>query len=248
MKNTITGVIITKNEERNITETISELSFCDEVIVCDNVSTDGTLKLARKTKAIVISKKFESYSDQRNYALDKATGDWVFFLDADERVSENLQKEIIEFVGNSRKDALKFKRDDCFLGQKILHGENATVTLLRLAKRDSGVWKRDVHEYWDVTGTFDTAKYPIKHYSPKNISSYIEKLNNFAKIHSQENLKEGKNPSLVFVIFIPFLKFIDDYILKLGFLDGVAGFVIAVSMSLHSFLSWSTMYFSKNNE
>lgn len=244
----LTGVIITKNEEKNISEAITNLDFCDEIIVCDNNSSDKTTRLAKDLKAKVFSKKFTDYSQQRNYALDRAVDGWIFFLDADERVTNELRDEIKTIVKNNLVDGVYFKRTDYFLGKKLHFGETGSVRLLRLAKKASGVWRRGVHEYWDVEGRTTNAKNGIQHNSHSDLSSLIEKLNKYSKIHALENSKSGKISNIAKVIFFPVLKFKLNYIIRMGFLDAVHGFVFALMMSFHSFLSWSILFLEKNKK
>src|SRR3989344_1195280 len=159
----LTGIIITKDEEENIRSAIHNLDFCDEIIVCDGGSTDKTVDLAKSLDVVVISRQFKSFSDQRNYALGKASGEWILFLDADERVSVKLKQVIRELIKSSDINGVKFQRIDKFLGKYIYHGENAIVRLVRMAKKGTGTWKRSVHEYWDVEGAVTEATFPLYH-------------------------------------------------------------------------------------
>ena len=147
----ISAVVLTKNEEENIEKCIKSLSFCDEIIIIDDNSTDETISKIRmlNAKCQIYSRDLGGdFASQRNFGLQKANGDWVLFIDADETVSKKLADEIIKQikVGKAGVNGNYFKREDIFLGKKLKHGETGSVKLLRLAKKDKGTWKRKVHE------------------------------------------------------------------------------------------------------
>jgi glycosyltransferase involved in cell wall biosynthesis len=246
----ITGIILAKNEEENISGCIENLSFCDETIVIDDLSQDKTAELASKKGARVYSRnKKGSFASQRNYALSKARGRWVIFVDADERLSDDLVKEIKEISQDKENNVMGYyiKRLDCMWGKLLKHGETGNTKLLRFARRRAGKWKREVHETWDVVGKVKDLKNPLIHLPHPTMSTYIESVNEFSDLHAKANKKEGKKASLTKILFWPPLKFIDNYFLKLGFLDGTEGFVVAMMMSLHSFLSWSKLWMLQKN-
>ncbi len=237
--------MLTKNEDKHIAKCLTSVSFCNEVIVIDDNSTDATLAIARKLGAKIFTRELAgNWAKQRNFGLEKAKSKWVFYVDADEVVSSLLKFEILTAI-KSDFDGFYFKRKVKFLGKNLKYGETANVKLLRLAKKNIGIWRRNVHEYWDINGDFKTLRNPLIHNFHSNLNQFISAINKMAVIHAQENAKEGKKALLIKVLFFPFGKFIVNYILLLGFLDGVRGFVFAVMMSFHSFLAWSTHYLIK---
>jgi glycosyltransferase involved in cell wall biosynthesis len=245
MKNSISAVILSKNEAKNIAKCIANLKFCTEVIIIDDYSSDDTVVEAKKAGARVALRKLnQDFASQRNFGLKISQGNWVLFVDADEVVSEELSREIIKAVSDpkAKHDGYTIKRQDNIWGKRLTYGEFWTNSFLRLAKKEAGKWKRAVHEYWDVRGNIGRIKSPLLHYSHQTLNEFITKINWYSSLHSEANLKEGKRSSLTKIILYPKLKFIKNWIIKGGFLDGTEGFVVALVMSFHSFLAWSKLW------
>jgi len=245
----ISAVVLTKNEEKNIKNCLESVSFCDEVVIIDDFSTDRTEKISKRYGAKVIKRKLANdFSKQRNIGLEKALGKWVLFVDADEVVSTPLRNEIVQATNDpiSRQYiGYRLKRTDVLWGREIKHGETGSITLLRLALRESGKWRRGVHEEWEVMGPIHTLKSPLMHYPHQTIREFISSVNKQSSIHAQENAKEGKKSSLIKIIFWPIAKFISNFFGKGGFLDGMPGLIISLTMSLHSYLAWSKQWLSQ---
>jgi glycosyltransferase involved in cell wall biosynthesis len=242
----LSAVILTKDEENNIKECIDCLDFCDEVIVVDDSSSDKTTGLAEKLDAKVYKRKLgDNFAAQRNFGLKKATGTWVLFIDADERVTEDLRNEIVQMTNDPLVNYLGFylKRVDYIWGKRLKHGETANIKLLRLARRKAGKWRRRVHEVWDIEGRTRELKNPLIHYPHPTLADFITSVNIMSNLHAKANLEEGKKSSLVKIIIWPIGKFASNFILKVGFLDGIQGFIVALVMSFHSYLAWSKLWF-----
>lgn len=234
----ISFVILTKNEEGNIRECLESVLWGDELIVVDDFSDDETIGIAKKIGAKVFKRKLSNdFSSQRNFALNKASGDWVLFLDADERISEDLALEIKEAIKKNNFSGFYLKRKDFFYGKILNHGETGNIKLLRLAKRTSGKWQRSVHEVWKVKGNTDVLKNPLYHYSHPSIFQFISQVNKFSSLHAKELYQKGTRFKIFNLICYPAGKFLLNYIIKRGFLDGTRGFVFAMMMSFHSFLA-----------
>ncbi len=245
----ISAAILTKNEEKNIRDCLNSLSFCDEVLVVDDYSIDKTVSIAKQLKARVLKRKLKNnFSSQRNFALEKAKYEWVLFVDADERVTKELSDEIIQSIKNTNIDGYYLKRKDFILDKEIKYGEAGFVKLLRLGRKNKGLWERSVHERWNVKGNIGVLNNPLLHYPHENIFQFVKELDYFSTLHAQENLKEGKRANPLRIFIMPISHFIKNYILSLGFLDKTHGFVIASLMSFHSFLSWSKMYLSQKSK
>ncbi len=250
MSSNISAVIITKNEEQNIRNCINSLKFCDEIIVIDDYSKDKTPIIARTLGAKVFFRKLgNDFSSQRNFGLSKTKSRWVLFLDADEIVTAELQKEILQKLSKpvNYTSGYFFKRTDYIWKTEVKHGEVGDVRLLRLARRDAGKWDRYVHEHWHVIGMTEYMSQPIKHYPHPTVKEFLFEVNHRSTLHALANKMEGKKANLFIIIFYPVYKFIYGYILRGGFLDGMVGFVIAMIMSLHSFMSWSKLWFIQKN-
>ncbi len=241
----ISAVILAKNEEKNIKECIKNLGFCDEVVVIDDNSEDRTVEIAKKLGAKVYKRSLEeNFAAQRNFALNKAKGKWVLFIDADERVSKNLRNEITQITNDPSVGCLGFyiKRTDYMWGKELKSGETGSVKLLRLARRKAGKWKRQVHETWKIIGRIDELKNPLLHYPHPTLRKFIKSVNSMSSLHAKANFKEGKRSFLFKIIVWPLAKFMHNWIIRKGFLDGIQGLVVALVMSFHSYLSWSELW------
>jgi glycosyltransferase involved in cell wall biosynthesis len=241
----LSAVVLAGNEERNISRCIKSLKFCNEILVIDDFSTDKTVEIAKKLGAKVLKRKLKGdFATQRNFALRQAQGDWILFVDADEIVEKDLANEIIQAANDSdhKYSGFYIKREDKLWGKKLKYGETGTIKILRLAKRGAGRWKRKVHEYWDVEGKLGVLKNPLTHFTHPTLSEFLYSVNWMSSLHAKSNSDEGKPSNLIKIVLWPSFKFMVNYIFKLGFLDGVEGFISALIMSFHSYLAWSKLW------
>lgn len=245
---TISAVVLTKNEGNNIQDCLESLRWCDEIIVVDDYSKDKTIAIVKKSGAKIYERKLNNdFASQRNFGLEKAKSDWVLFIDADERVSKALAQEILHSIKKweGLLIGFYFYRRDFMWGRELKHGEAGCAKLLRLARKGAGKWKRAVHETWDISGnigTFHEYDGVIKHYPHPTLREFVADIERYSTIHAQENYKEGKISNIFKIIWYPKLKFFQNYFLKLGFLDGPQGFMVAMLMSFHSYLAWSKLW------
>jgi len=241
----LSAVILTKNEEKNIRECIKCLSFCDEILVVDDESEDKTRDIAGGLGARVFVRPLDgNFSSQRNYAIGLAQGKWVVFVDPDERVSKELAGEIIRVINDPAMhyDGFYLKRHDFLWGRCLTHGEIGGVRLLRLAKKKAGRWRRRVHEVWDILGPTYELNSPLLHYPHQSLEEFLGDINYMSTLDARAKDEEGRQASLTRIIFWPSGKFIYNFVFRLGFLDGLQGFIVALIMSFHSFLSWSKLW------
>lgn len=241
----ISAVVLTKNEEKNIKDCLGSLKWCDEVLIIDDYSEDKTTEIAESFGAKVYKKKLENdFAGQRNFGLEKAKGDWVLFVDADERITPALREEVIKLLSYkvTKYSGFYLKRRDFMWGRELKYGETGNVKLLRLAGKDVGLWKRRIHEVWEVKGNIGTFHSPLLHYPHQTLREFLAEIDWMSTLHAQENKKEGKKANIFKILIYPKLKFIDNWILKLGFLDGVQGLLVAFLMSFHSYLAWSKLW------
>lgn len=246
----ISVVILAKNEERNLAQCIKTVSFADEVIVIDDESSDGTFKIAKKLKVKVIKHKLNNnFAEQRNFSLRRAHGRWVLFIDADERVTANLRAEIIEKINSPESQTRGFfiSRTDYIWKKRIQYGEVGNIKLLRLGKRNSGIWKRKVHEAWDIKGKVGILENPLEHYPHRSVKEFLSSINHWSSLHAVANNEEQKRANLFKIIFFPVGHFAKNYFFKLGFMDGNVGLVVAILMSFHSFLGWGKLWALQKN-
>lgn len=244
MKN-LSVVILTRNEEANIKDAIASVRFADDIVVIDDNSTDKTVKIATKLEARVYIRDLNNnWADQRNFGLKKAKGKWVLFLDADERVSKQLKNEILGAIENPfvRTEAFYLKRKDFVWGKGLNHGETSRVKFIRMARPGVGKWVRKVHEEWVVLGRKKEFKYPIYHYPHETLNEFLDSVRRMSFLHAEANRLEGKRSSLLKIVVWPKLHFVRNWIFRFGFLDGTEGFIVALIMSFHSFLSWSSLW------
>lgn len=236
----ISVVVLTRNSENRIEKCIRSLAWCDEIIVIDDLSTDGTIKkinsLHLKQLKIFTHPLENDFATQHNFGIKNAAGDWVLFIDDDEIVSSKLAEEIKRAIQTNKYDGYLIPRRDFFFGKFLRFGETSSVKFLRFARKNSGIWERKVHEIWKISGKTGQLKNPIDHFPHPSISEFITSINQYTTIDAKELNKEGKEFSYFKVLIYPPGKFFQNYFLNLGFLDGFPGFVMAFMMSLHSLI------------
>jgi glycosyltransferase involved in cell wall biosynthesis len=235
--------IITLNEETRIAQAIRSVKWADEVLVIDSGSTDRTCEIAAAEGARVLRHAWKGYGQQKNYAQSQARNDWVFSLDADEVVSAELAEEICRIFRGDLGDlaGFQFARRTYFLGRWIRHGGWYPNVLVRIADRRKASWTEpQVHEQLVVRGPVARLANDLDHFSFDSV--YDQALTNarFARLGGQELVRRGKGGSVIALLWKPFGKFLETYLIKRGFLDGLSGFVIAVNASHSMFLKVAT--------
>lgn len=258
---TISAVVLTKNEEKNIEKCLRSLYWCDEIVVIDDCSQDKTVKIAQKMGVRVFTHSLnDDFAHQRNFGLEKAKGEWVLFVDADERIPAALAAEIRSLLkkvgpalafGSGKHPAKRgsfsgsdldckgfyIKRRDFFGGRWLKYGETARVRLLRLAKKNAGHWEGAVHEVWKIKGKTDELTSPLLHHPHPTAAEFLEEINKYSTIRARELYTQEKKINFFEIIVYPLGKFLKNYFLTFGFLDGLPGFLNAIFMSFHSFLT-----------
>lgn len=244
----LSTVILAKNEEKNIIRAIESVEFSDEILVIDDFSIDKTAEIAKKMGVLVLQRRLEGdFSNQRNFGLQKSRGEWVLFLDADEYLSKELQREIGKVVNqaNGQKSAYHIKRRDYIWGRELLHGELRYARkqgFIRLVKKGSGKWFSPVHEVFVAELKIGKLKSFIDHYPHPTVGEFLSEINFYSTLRAKELLRKGESTSLLWILVYPKIKFIMNYFIKFGFLDGSAGFLYAFMMSFHSFLVRVKLY------
>jgi len=237
----ISAVIITFNEESNIEDAIRSVNWADEVLVVDSESTDSTREIAESLGATVITNPWPGFSAQKQFAMERAANDWILSLDADERVSEDLQKEIrdIQEVGRDG-DGYKIPRLSYYMKKPVRHGGWYPDLQLRLFDRRKGRWNGAVvHESVKMNddARVEQLKSDIVHYTVENASQHQRMIaERYAPLGAQMMFEEGRRTSPVKAVLASWFSFVRAYILKLGFLDGFAGFCIAYFAAHNTFL------------
>jgi len=229
-KNYITAIIPVYNEEKNISEAISQVLWADEIIIIDSYSTDKTLEIAsRFEKPKIIQRKFDNFSSQKNYAIKQAKNDWVFILDADERLSPGLKNEIINKSNNPGDyKAFWIKRVNFFQKKKIRFSGWQNDRVLRLFNRNYCQYNgKFVHEEISCNNKTGVLKNPLLHYTYDTYEQYKNKMFLYSQIKARELSKKNIRPNFFHKYIKPAYRFFYHYIFKLGFLDGKAGYIIA---------------------
>ena len=223
--------LITHNEERNLPDCLDSVAWASEIVVVDNGSSDRTVAIARARGARVIeTPDWPGFGVQKNRALDACTGDWVLVLDADERVSEPLRREIESVLGAPAHDVYRMPRSSSYCGRTLRHGgwwpDHVTRLLRRGAARHSTA---RVHERIEFAGPVGTLREPLQHISFRTLDQVVDKMNRYSGESARALHAAGRRPGLGTAIAHGIAAFLRTYVLRLGFLDGRHGFMLAVS-------------------
>lgn len=238
-------IIITKNEQKHIAECIESVSFADEIIVVDSGSTDDTCGIARRLGAKVYhTTHWPGFGPQKNKALDLATKEWVFSIDADERVTKSLAIEIQKALQQPTVEAYTVARMSCFGGRWIKHSGWWPDRLVRLFKRDHGRFKEvAVHESVIVKGSSQALNGHLEHYPYESLDALIDKTNQYSSAAAKQLHESGKKINIFGVVAKSIWTFIRIYIIRRGFLDGRQGFILAAIAASGSFFRYAKLWF-----
>jgi glycosyltransferase involved in cell wall biosynthesis len=237
----VSAIIITFNEEKNIGRCLDSLQdVADEIVVVDSFSTDDTENICLNKKVRFIRHAFEGYAAQKNFAMQQAAYDYVLSLDADECLSEELKRSILEAKKNLSKDGYEMNRLNNFCGKWIYHSGWYPDRKLRLWNRTKGAWSGFIHE--KVMMQPQTSKGLLKgdllHYTVTSIEQFKEQQEKFASIAALEISKEGKKSNRFLNGLRACLMFVRRFFFQLGFLDGYYGWVICREAARYTFLKY----------
>ena len=220
----LSAVLITLNAASQLPACIDSLAFCDEIVVIDSGSADGTVEIARKAGARVIHQDWLGYGPQKRFAVGQAAHDWVLCLDADERVSDRLRESILAVLPALTFDAYRFPRCNRFLGRWLRYGEGYPDWSLRLFDRRHARWSDDaVHEKVVAAGPVGTLDGDLLHDSAETLEDYLAKQDRYTTLAAQAALAAGRQATILHPLLSPLIRFIKFYFLRLGFLDGFPG-------------------------
>ena len=229
MSNSLSVVIITKNEENFIEDAIISANFAEEVLVLDSESVDETCEISINMGARLEKHEWLGYGNQKNLAVNLASNEWVFVLDADERITSNLKVEILKILENPSSDGYLVPRLNKFFGKNIKTCGLYPDYSLRLFKKSKGSFSKvAVHESVEIDGSVSKLNNHMIHLAYKDVEEFIEKQKKYSKL-------SNKKKNIFKAIFSPCWTFFKIYVVKLGFIDGWHGFIIAKVYAKYTF-------------
>ena len=248
---TLSVVTISCNEERNIADCLGSVRWADELIVVDSGSTDRTVALARKFTRKIYSREWKGYGAARNYALSKASGDWVLWLDADERVTPELAEEIRDIVKNDSREFAGYAiaRKAYFLGRWIRHCGWYPSRVIRLFLRNRARFSETrVHEQLLIDGPTADSRHDLVHYTDPDLNHYLSKFNRYTTLAAEDMHAGGRSASLFDLLVRPPFLFFKMYILRLGMLDGIEGLILCILSSAYVFSKYAKLWELRNGQ
>lgn len=247
----LTAVLITYNEERKLEDCLRSVPFADEIVIVDSGSTDKTKDIAAAFKARFTVRAFDNFAGQKNAALENAAGEWVLLLDADERLTPELQAEVKAVIADPASlDAYYLKRQNYLFGGRMRFGASMNDWQLRLLRRGKGVFEGLVHERIKPAGGSGRLKGELLHYSYQTLEEYFVKFPLFSGLDAETMWKEGRKPNLLDFLVRPPGNFVYFYFYRLGFLDGFRGLqyqVLAIYYLYTKYLKVLRLYRERGN-
>jgi len=240
----LSATIICKNEVEKIRGALDSVRFCDEVVVVDSGSDDGTLEICREAADVVIQKGWPGHIEQKNFALDAASGEWILPLDSDERVSPELAAEIEKTIKSKpEEDGFFINRRVHYLGKWIDRSGWYPEPRIRLFKKGRGRWGGvNPHDAVQVSGRVGRLKGDIIHFTYDDMEDHVNTLNKFSSILASEHKSRGRKFSWATLLLRPPLEFMKKFVLKRGFMDGPQGFYIASFSAFYVFLKIAKLW------
>lgn len=237
----ISAIIITYNEEKNIRRCLSSLKdVAEEIIVVDSLSTDNTRCICSEFNILFYERGFDGYAEQKNWAISKANNNIILAIDADEELSEKLKKSINDARNNWNYDGYRFNRKTNYCGKWINFCGWYPDKQLRLFNKQIGRWNTDIiHEKIEFKkgAKIGFLNGDLLHYSFYNIKQHKDQIERFSELKAEMLFSRGKKTNILLIIISPVIKFLINYVFKLGFLDGYYGFIICINSAYSKYLS-----------
>jgi glycosyltransferase involved in cell wall biosynthesis len=240
----VSVTIITLNEAAHIAAAIDSVSWADEILVVDSGSSDGTPEIARAKGATVISRAWPGWVDQKNFAACQAAHDWIFSLDADERVPPPLAGEIRELLsGDPPMRGYRVPRVTFHLGKWIRTTDFYPDYQTRLYDRRAARWRgKYVHESVSVDGPVGRFRHDLEHYSFRDLRDQLDRVNRYTTLAAQQMHETGRRAGLIDLAVHPPAAFLRNYLLRLGILDGTPGLIISIVNAYSVFLKFAKLW------
>jgi glycosyltransferase involved in cell wall biosynthesis len=237
-------VLITQNAAAQLPDCLASVAFADEVLLVDSGSEDGTPAVAARYGARVIAKEWLGFGPQKQFAVEQAAHDWVLCLDADERVSPELAASIVRALAAPSAPVYRMARRNRFLGRWLKHGEGYPDWSLRLFDRRQARWSDDpVHEKVLPAPTAQVATLhgDLLHESAEDLARYLEKQNRYTSLAAADLYRRGRRAGIARMALSPLVRFVKFYVLRLGFLDGLAGLLHIAIGCMNSFMKYAKL-------
>lgn len=237
-------IITTYNEEINVAECIESVSWADEILLVDSFSTDQTVEIARRYPIKILQREYFGSAAQKNWAIDRVEHDWVLIIDADERVPEPLAREVLSVLATvPTVHGFYIRRENVFIDRVIRHSGWSTDKVVRLFRRDKGRYpNRRVHADLEIEGAVPVLRHAFLHYTFRTFDQYFPKFLNYAEWGAAQAFRDGRRAGLAELAFRPGWRFFRTYVLQLGFLDGMHGFVLCCLQSFGVFLKYARLW------
>jgi glycosyltransferase involved in cell wall biosynthesis len=241
----VSAIVVCFNEEDRIEDCLDSLRWCDEIAVVDSFSTDRTPEICRRYTDRFIQREWAGYREQKAFALTLATQEWVLVVDSDERVTPELRAVMQDALSRHGQEYAGFSvpRLVHYLDRWWRRGGWYPDYNVRLFRREQGVWGgTDPHDKVLVDGKVCRLKNPLHHYSYRNIDDHIRRINRYTTISSRELKKDHGRWRLSDALLRPAVRFFRCYILKRGFMEGFAGFYVALTAAVYVFLKYAKLW------
>jgi glycosyltransferase involved in cell wall biosynthesis len=238
-------VIITYNEQRNIRACLESARWADEIVIVDAYSTDNTVAIAREFTDKIYQRPWEGFGIQKNFAMQKATCPWIFILDSDERISEELRNEILELIQGSPSSIVGYRvpRKNYYYGRWIKTGGAYPDYQLRLLRNGQGYLDdAEPHNKMVLKGAMGTLQTPLDHLTSPTVSDHLRKMPNFSRLAAQEKYKSKKHVGWYDLFFPHVATFLKMYLSKGAWREGIAGFIYSGFASLYTFLKYARLW------
>jgi len=247
----ISALVITLNEIRHIETCLKSVSWADEMVVVDAGSTDGTVEAARRLGAVIFHRDWQGYVSQRRFALERASNDWVLFLDADETVTEALKNDIRKRLGKESCSGYRINRLNHFTGKPVLHcGWHPDWVLRCFNRRFADFPDVRIHEGIRVEGGVSELNGMLLHHSYDSIQDYILKMNRYTSLEVEDKLQRLSDKPIRWHDWIlhPFSRFHRMFVVKKGYQDGKIGLLVSLLSSLYLFVLYAKMWEHQNGK
>ena len=246
MKNKLTIIIPCKDEQLNIRACIKSIqAIADEILVADSGSADKTMDIAREYQTKIIEREYINSANFKNWAIPQASHPWILLVDADERVTKELAQEIKDtLAGNPRFDGYYIYRKNFFFGREVKRSGWGTDKVIRLFKRDISKYKdMRVHSEIEVSsGKIGFLKDKLEHYTYWNFRQIMEKYERYATWAAEDLREKGRRAGFTHLTLIPLWRFIRQYFIQRGFLDGIPGLLVCLTSMYYVFLKYAKLW------